>query len=82
MSKIWFPRVIKFGGIFMEIISVTTKLDGKIVHWNLSVIMAINLLHMLGNYTAWAKKKIDFVCTYSTVCTCGREKMIVSQALL
>jgi hypothetical protein len=45
--------------------SVTTKLDGKIVHWNLYVIMAIKRLHMLSNYTAWAKENISFVCTYN-----------------
>jgi hypothetical protein len=49
----------------MEIKSLTTKLDSKIVHWNLSVIMAIKRLHMLSDYTAWAKEKISFVCTYN-----------------
>ena len=37
------------------------KTDGKNLHWNLSVIMAIKRLHMLSNYTAWAKEKF---CLY------------------
>ena len=52
----------------MEINSLTTKLDGKIVHWNLSVKMAVKRLHMLSNYTAGAKEKISFfVCTMYNV---------------
>jgi len=47
----------------MEIKSLTTKLGGKIVHRNLSVIMVIKRLHMLSNYTGRAKEKISFfVC--------------------
>jgi len=64
----------------MEIKSPTTKVDSKIVHWNLSVIMAIKRLHMLSNYTAWAKEKISFV--RSTMYTCRRQKMNVIQAFL
>jgi len=27
--------------------------------------MAIKRLHMLSNYTTWAKENISFVCTYN-----------------
>jgi hypothetical protein len=45
--------------MFLEVNSVTTKLDGKIIYWNLSVIMAIKRLHMLSY------NKISVVCTYN-----------------